>query len=35
LRRFAPHFTIAQLDISTDSVAPRFGNEYFIELVKP
>ncbi len=35
LRCFAPHFTVAQFDISPDSVAPRLGNEYFIELVKP
>lgn len=34
LRRFSAHFTIAQLAISPDSVAPRLGNEFFIELLK-
>ncbi len=31
---FSSHFTILNLDISPDSIAPRLGNELFVELLK-
>lgn len=31
---FSSHFTILKLDISPDSIAPRLGNELFVELLK-